>query len=505
MASRNKSNDAPKESGLEAGLAICGVVLFLFGLLWFVSSHKIVYYTTPLFRWMGVPWALVSNGKWQELNEAYIAFRQFPGKIPFPNFLAFINACLMPLAVLLSLASIVYIIKRLTTKSGGDDFKRRLDPMQAAKDIAKVFPAIIPVLHLGPDLVADKLPLWRRQTFPQDIWMNEKVSNRPLAIGNRLFRDRVDTYFRGGEVKDGPHQLRNGRRWSKMLGFQSVDLMTDWKKQSSICFPDRFSAQGKVIFALLCAHAFGGRDGKIDYQTACDQLNRTCAGQPNGLPNLKVAQWLYSKYRMNDMARKLFAIHHWEFTYLFSLFLKAKMSGKSTHTDFIWLKPLDRILFYALNTVGRATPHSEAASVFAIFDYEVKCARQNRLPLRIRADGAMEANICVHTAVEGLELEFVRYQEGTDDDENWWADLQTWDAATRMAKQREMQSESMKAEIAAIKANQEMIAALPVEPMTEYDLDMNAKRKAEEDSAMLEAISAINKSSRSGSSSSSNF
>ena len=95
----------------------------------------------------------------------------------------------------------------------------------------------------------------------------------------------------------------------------------------------------------------------------------------------------------------LFQVHHWEYTYLFAIFIKAKRNGKATHTDFIWLKPLDRVLFYALNTVGRAVPHTEAGSVFALVDYETKCARYERLPLRMRPDGDLEHNICIYTAL----------------------------------------------------------------------------------------------------------
>jgi len=68
--------------------------------------------------------------------------------------------------------------------------------------------------------------------------------------------------------------------------------------------------------------------GKKDYEKAAAQLNRSCAGQKNGLPNLSVAQWIYDKYKKNDKARKLFGVHHWEYTYLFALFAIAKKNGK---------------------------------------------------------------------------------------------------------------------------------------------------------------------------------
>lgn len=479
----SSQQNSEKETLLEAIFAFGLVFIVLFALIWFLSSHKIIYHTTPGLRWLAVPWAWFQPEKWAAINEAYVFFRGQPRSIPLVNYMAYANDCLRPLAVFLSLLGAGYLVLTLATPKSVN-IRRKLTPMDTAKEIAKVFPAIVPVLHLGPDLVANKLPLWRRQTFPEEVWQNEKVDGRPMYLGNNLFRDRVETYFRGGEVKDGPIQQRNGRRWSKMLGFLVVDLMADANDQASICFPDRFSSQGKVIFGILCAHAFGGRQGKLDYQRACDELNRSCTGQQNGLPNLKVAQWIYAKYRMNKDARALFAIHHWEFTYMFSLFIKAKISGKATHTDFIWLKPLDRIFFYVMNNVGRSVAHAEAGACFSMVNYEIRCAKLKRLPLRYTKTGEIESNICVYTAVEALGKEFKRYQASTEDDDNWWRKVGTWSAAEAMAQQRT----SMKAAIAEQNAKTAMVASLPVTPDTEYDVEMRAKAKAEHNERTIKAI-----------------
>lgn len=477
MATRRGGSGEPKKETIFEVVAIVGFSFaVMFALIWFMANHKIVYYSTPLLRWLGVPWVLFNKDKWDAINEAFVYFRNQPRSIPLFNYFAYANACLLPLAGLICAGFGINLALRLISKKGGQDYRRRLTPMQAAKEISDTFPAVVPVLHLGPDLVANKLPLWRRQTFPEEIWQNVKVGGRPLAVGGKLIRERVETYFRGGEVKDGPHQMRNGRRWSKMLGFLAVDLLADAKNQEKICFPDRFSPQGKVLFGLLCAHAFGGREGKKDYQKAADQLNRSCSGQKNGLPNLTVAQWIYSKYRMNPTAKQLFGVHHWEYTYLFSLFIKAKKTGKATHTDFIWLKPLDRILFYVLNTVGRAVPHAESSAAFSILDFEEKCARYSRLPLRMRKDGTLETNICIHTSIEGFSQEFTRYFSATDDNDDWWKNLKTWDAATKLANEQASLKAAMAEQLKASKG----LVGIPVQPDTEFDIEMAAKRKEEE-------------------------
>jgi hypothetical protein len=217
------------------------------------------------------------------------------------------------------------------------------------------------------------------------------------------------------------------------LGYLVVDLIADAGKENATNFTDRFTPQAKVIYALLCAYAFGGAEGKSDYRKLSDALNRSCVGHPNGLPNLSLAQAMYSKYRNNGSAKKLFSVHHWENTYLFQLFLIAKRNGKATHTDFIWLKPQDRILFYTLNTVGRKTPPVEAAAAFAMNDFEQQCAKLELLPLRMnKLLNRLEASICVVAAVDAFTDEFAHHQISTDDNDNWWLNLKTWSAAKSM-------------------------------------------------------------------------
>lgn len=450
MAGRRSPNEPKKETLIEIVLMFGLAFGVLFGFIWFLASAKIVYWTAGILKGIGSPWALLDPVVWKSINEAYVFYKFRPHDVTLGNYLAYANDCWRPWSFLMAIWLLFVAGRRIVRPMmGAPTLKRTLKPMELAKELAKSFPAIVPVLHLGPDLIADKLPMWRRQTFPEDVWQKEKVDGKPLVetaseasitgeVTSRqaLVLDRVRSFFRG-DTKGGKVIMRDGRRWSRMLGYLAVDLTKDAKRSNEICFADRFSSTGKVIYALLAAYAFGGRDGKSDYEKAAAQLNRSCAGQKNGLPNLTVAQWLYDKYRNNEQARKLFGVHHWEYTYLYALFKLAKRNGKVTHTNFIWLKPQDRILFYVLNTVGRATPHTEAAAAYAQQDFEVQCAKLKRLPLRVNEKGQFEPNIVIKTAVEALQVEFDRYQGAQDEDDNWWEKSASsiWEAAHALAIQ----------------------------------------------------------------------
>lgn len=490
MPRRGGPNEQKKETLIEVLLMFSVAFGVLFILIWFLGSAQIVYWTAGMLRIIGSPWALIDEKVWNAINEAYVFYRLKPHDVGFSNYMAYANDCWMPWAWMLALwLTAVAVMRFVRPMMGAPTLKRTLKPMELARELSKTFPAIVPVLHLGPDLIADKLPRWRRQTFPEDVWQKERVDGNPLvedrvvqdeSSGKEvrkpfLLLDRVEAYFRG-DLKDGRITMRDGKRFSRMLGYLVVDLPKDAKRANEICFPDRFSSTGKVIYALLAAYAFGGREGKADYEKAAAELNRSCAGQRDGLPNLKVAQWLYDKYRNHEKARALFSVHHWEYTYLYALFKLAKRNGKITHTNFIWLKPQDRILFYVLNTVGRATPHTEAAAAFAQYDFEVQCAKMKRLPLEVTDDGQLRARIVVKTAVEALKLEFDRYHEASDEDDNWWeqSSKTIWQAARELATQERQLTAQMR--------------QLGAPPQTAFDAAAEAERKRQAAKELAEIL-----------------
>ncbi len=69
-----------------------------------------------------------------------------------------------------------------------------------------------------------------------------------------------------------------------------------------------------------------------------------------------------------DVIKIPFMFHAWSHTLLISIFTNVKTI---TCADFIWLKPVDRNLWYVLNNVGRKTFACEAAGAFSHFQIEL--------------------------------------------------------------------------------------------------------------------------------------
>lgn len=433
MATRGSgSGDAPKEDSFTVALILTGCVGVIVFMLWMASSVKIIKMFTPKLMFAAKSWLLLPGESGRVNYEAVVktaqTFLQYPKKVSLLDWISFFNhAMLIPCLVMTLLFCIA--LARLMMKKN-IEVKRSFKPQHLAIHLSHVFTGTAPILHLRKLIAQDKEPYWRRQLFPHEALLNEKIGGKPLIMDNKIVPALVQEYFRGIVMKPGPDgqmvpDTINGRLVSRMLGRQVVDLLTDRGK--SPCFPDRFSHTGKVVYALLCAHAFGGDEGKKDYAKARDQLNNSARGAAHGFCNLTVAQWLYDKYRNNPMAKKLFAIHHWEYTYLYELLVQAKRQGKCGHWEFIWLKPMNRILFYTQNTVGRLTPHTESAATFAQYIYERRVAKKGRLPLFQLPTGGYAHMIYVDKAVKGLSIEWDRWKDGEEDDNLWWSDPSIWE------------------------------------------------------------------------------
>ena len=68
----------------------------------------------------------------------------------------------------------------------------------------------------------------------------------------------------------------------------------------------------------------------------------------------------------------------------------ARTDGVLASAEFLWLKPLDRKLWYMLNSVGRQTAVPEIAGAFAHWTAEKKTKRALRVPMVDEAAKSLE-------------------------------------------------------------------------------------------------------------------
>jgi len=424
MSQPGKNNDSVA-SWVFLGVCCMGIMGFM---LWLVASHLIVYYLTPIVDAMAFPWRLLpasmTGNIVPDLDFNYLLFRRKPHLIGIIDWVSYVNTALRPWSVAFAGLGVLMLMRQ-SRHIKEIRVNQRLTPTQLAKNMMSVFTEIAPVVAIQEKIVKNQVKGWARQVFPEEFLKKARYQGKPVLVpdpekgGLMVDRSRLE-----GFLQQTSTYSHNGKKLlvSKHLGRQIVDIQSDAaelaKGGSSLVFMDRLSDAGKAIYAILAPYAFNGSKGKVQSKKVSDALNMSSYGSESGKANLSIpeAQESFELWRTHPLAKKLAKMHPWEHTFLFALLEHAQESGKIGTWSFIWLKPTDRMMFYALNTVGRKTPHSEAGLTFSQLQFERKAAQHGYLPLQ--ADG--RPRIFTRRVIDALVEEWEFWRHAEEDTTSWW-------------------------------------------------------------------------------------
>jgi intracellular multiplication protein IcmP len=149
--------------------------------------------------------------------------------------------------------------------------------------------------------------------------------------------------------------------------------------------PERLNTHTRALFAVFAARINRDRDG------ATKLLLQISASAKTGKLDFSGTDALLAKHKDNKLVAKTMQNHAFTVTVMATLLQIARADGVLASADFLWLKPIDRTLWYTLNCVGRQVPFAEVAGIFAHWLAERKIGRKLSVPM-------------VEEAVNGLEL-----------------------------------------------------------------------------------------------------
>ena len=118
-----------------------------------------------------------------------------------------------------------------------------------------------------------------------------------------------------------------------------------------------------------------------------ESLDKSCA---EGKPDYSVATAVLRKYQNTELVQEIVQKHAYLFTVLASLLKASRDDGVVASAEFLWLKPVDRRLWYMLNCVGRQTPFAEVGGPFAHWRAEDAMGRRSLVPMIDEAIKALE-------------------------------------------------------------------------------------------------------------------
>ena len=144
---------------------------------------------------------------------------------------------------------------------------------------------------------------------------------------------------------------------------------------------DRTPPHVVALAAVFMARINRDRDGAANI---LEELNQTCLDKK---PNYAVA--LKKHYQIESIQRIL-SSHAYILTVLASLLMAARDDGVVPTAEFLWLKPVDRRLWFMLNCVGRQTAYAEVAGPFAHWKAERAIQRRSLVPMIDEAVKALE-------------------------------------------------------------------------------------------------------------------
>lgn len=150
---------------------------------------------------------------------------------------------------------------------------------------------------------------------------------------------------------------------------------------------ERCPPQASALAAVFLARMNRDRNSASSILEALDKSYAT------GKIDFSVAKPILKKYQNTEIVQEIVAKHAYLLTVMASLLEAAREDGVVPTSEFLWLKPIDRRLWYMLNCVGRQTPFAEVAGPFAHWRAEKVMSRRSLVPMIDEAIKALEVAV----------------------------------------------------------------------------------------------------------------
>lgn len=264
-------------------------------------------------------------------------------------------------ALLMGLASLLYF--------GNNTLKYRntYSMQRLIADEQDDWPPITPVVKID----IGKIPL------DDSPW---GMSLTPMLFAKKYKLLHIDTIMPNAERISTDIRLVASLKRAHAKQFFFMQLGAYWHG------PEGLPIYAQALFAMFAAKNVGDKD-------SVNRLNRqisTSAVGKNQVLNFKGVDVLLAKYKDTKAVLEVCSKHAFNYTVMAAMLEFARKDGVYATSDFLWLKPLDRRLWYTLNTVGRSTAFAEVGGIHAHFTSEKLFGRKIPTPIVDSAVSALE-------------------------------------------------------------------------------------------------------------------
>lgn len=358
---------APQQGG--GGDNSMGVVWMVAGLFFFVALIWVYFKTQIVTGFLTMKLyehnlMMMITGSGQELHRELMIAIDNPKAMTFKDVQSLAEqVSAIPRFFFMGLMFVFGLVVYLGNSS--QSFKRSYNMKDLAKEEVVNYPQISPVVNL--DLInvdIDKGP-WAMSLTPMQFCKRyqllEEVRPQRREGMSRSEWNKVEVILRRG-------------RANKIFAMQLGMLWAG---------PDRLPPHARALFAAFIARM------NADSKAASNLIMQMARTSTKKLDTTGTTE-LLKKHMGTDTVKKLLATHAYNYTVMMAALAGARDDGVQASSDFLWLKPLDRRLWYILNTVGRQTPFVESAGIFAHWRAEQEAGQRLLVPMVEEASKALE-------------------------------------------------------------------------------------------------------------------
>ena len=263
-----------------------------------------------------------------------------------------------PVIVILAVLGVVLYRSDITLKY------RRAHSMKSLRaQEQQNWPAIMPVVK--ENLVDTDINVgpWAMALTPMEFARKHKLLKKNDAL--------MDNHVPGDEMTAGIRRSDAKRVFTLQLGpvWNGFEHCPPHARALAAVFMARMNRDKPAAFQIMASIDKSIAEGKPDYSVANSVLN---------------------KYKNTENVKVILSRHAYLLTVMASLLLASRDDGVMPSSDFLWLKTVDRRLWYMLNCVGRQTPFAEVGGPFAHWIAERTSGRRSLTPMIDEAIKAME-------------------------------------------------------------------------------------------------------------------
>ncbi|AMP91504.1 type IVB secretion system coupling complex protein DotM/IcmP [Legionella pneumophila] len=353
-----------QQSGSDNSMAPVWIVILLFitaYFIWALAHQYIVSFVFTINIWQARLVNLFLNNQLLA-NQIYLMQTLDPNTVNWDQMVTVMRAVgdymRYPVICILVVLAFVLYNSNVTLK-----YRKTYDMKSLRAQEQFNWPAIMPIIK--EDLVSQDINKgpWAMALTPMEFARKYNLLRKDDALlDNPVPGEEMTAGIRRGDAKR-VFTMQLGPYWD---GFE------------------RCSPQAYALSAVFMARMNRDRDAANNILKVLDKTF------VDGKPDFSVARPVMKKYQNTELVQEVVAKHAYVLTVIASLLEAAREDGVVPSSEFLWLKPVDRRLWYMLNCVGRQTPYSEVAGPFAHWKAEKEMGRRSLVPMIDEAIRALE-------------------------------------------------------------------------------------------------------------------